>query len=462
MGDKRENPIGGDSLERQPFVAVPYEYLPFCNPEEDTIDLRDLWTVIVRRKWLILAVAVGAVAAAFAYIMLSMPAYEAKATIEIGHELRHGKGNGLVSMYFGDVNVLKHYLDTKYDTAGKYRKNGENAYISKISCPKKTGGFLTISAIGPDNEQAVHILSAPIEEIIARHQRYFEAVIQKKQDQIQHIRHQIEYDLNVELPRLKATLALLKNMQAKKIEDKIRLARTIDLKKIEEQIKLAESVDLKRIDQKIEFLNNEQIPTIEQKMKAIAQEITQKENDIEKMRHELSKLVEKDAAMATMIAMQTANLQNDISRLRIRMIDFQSEIKKIKEEGIPDLQKKKTALLKETIPNLKRQRVRILEQQIPDLEAEKKHLLEETIPTKQAEIKKMQDITIPNLKIKIKQIESSMKPPYLEMTRVVGRIYTHDYPVKPRKKLILALAVLTGLMLGIFLAFFWEFVKSKQ
>ncbi len=145
--------------------------------------------------------------------------------------------------------------------------------------------------------------------------------------------------------------------------------------------------------------------------------------------------------------MQAANLQNDIDRLNMRIIDLKSQVKQINEQ---------------TIPNLEKQQQKINEQTIPNLKAQKEQLLKGTILSVEGRIKHLVDITIPNLKTSINLLEMSIKPPYLVMTRIVGRIYTHNYPVKPKKKLIIVIALITGIILGLFLAFFIEFIRKEE
>ena len=48
----------------------------------------------------------------------------------------------------------------------------------------------------------------------------------------------------------------------------------------------------------------------------------------------------------------------------------------------------------------------------------------------------------------------------LEMTQLVGDITVGDTAIKPKKKLIIIVAFITGLMFSIFLAFFLEFIKG--
>lgn len=62
---------------------------------------------------------------------------------------------------------------------------------------------------------------------------------------------------------------------------------------------------------------------------------------------------------------------------------------------------------------------------------------------------------IENLKLKI-------SPVNIKKTHLVGNIVTYDNPVKPKKKLILAVALVTGLILGVLLAFFVEFIANRR
>ena len=48
------------------------------------------------------------------------------------------------------------------------------------------------------------------------------------------------------------------------------------------------------------------------------------------------------------------------------------------------------------------------------------------------------------------------------MTKVISPIKISDYPTKPKKKLILIVAFITGLMFSIFLLFFLSFIKSMR
>ncbi len=419
------------SFKEQPQVIVPYGYIPYCPQEEENIDLYTLWQILKKRKHIILFTVAAALLTSMAYIYFSKPVYEAKATLEIGKELVPLKDGSLSTKYFDSAKRLKQSIDIKYDTSGLYRKDDTKAYINSVTIPKKSEGFITISAYGDDNNVAVSTIDKPIKEILTEHKVYYDSLVQKKTDTVRKLEQQIDYNLHTVLPQLKTSLDLLKS---------------IELKKIQKRLDLIRSIDLQQIDEKIGWIKREKIPAIKKKIGEIEHEIEKKERSITTLQRQISKVADSDPALAAMSAMQAANLQNDVSRLRMQLIDFRSEIKKLKEETIPNLEKEKT---------------RILETKIPSLEAEKARLEKEKIPAKISAIKKIESITIPQLQTRIKQIRTSMKEPYLVMTKVLGKIYTQDKPVKPKKKLIIAIALISGLMLGIFLAFFLEFIAKK-
>ena len=59
-----------------------------------------------------------------------------------------------------------------------------------------------------------------------------------------------------------------------------------------------------------------------------------------------------------------------------------------------------------------------------------------------------------------KIIELSLLPHNYKNTQIVGEIITNDFPVKPKKKLIVAVAFVTGFIISIFLVFFIQFIQG--
>ncbi|WP_457595107.1 Wzz/FepE/Etk N-terminal domain-containing protein, partial [Hydrogenimonas sp.] len=70
--------------EKERQVMVPYGYMPYVVPEEESIDLRMLWQTLVRRKGVLLSTVVATTALALLYLWIAKPVYEAKALLQIG------------------------------------------------------------------------------------------------------------------------------------------------------------------------------------------------------------------------------------------------------------------------------------------------------------------------------------------------------------------------------------------
>ncbi len=66
------------------------------------------------------------------------------------------------------------------------------------------------------------------------------------------------------------------------------------------------------------------------------------------------------------------------------------------------------------------------------------------------------------LKNKKNDLELSISPLKIQKATTIGKIEVHDHPIKPKKKLIVIVAFITGLMLAIFLAFFLEFLRGMK
>ena len=83
------------------------------------------------------------------------------------------------------------------------------------------------------------------------------------------------------------------------------------------------------------------------------------------------------------------------------------------------------------------------------------------IGKKQTEINSIVN-TISYLNNKKNDIELSISPLKIHKTERIGKIEVLDKPVKPKKKLIVIVAFITGLMLSVFLAFFLEFMSGMK
>lgn len=65
-----------------------------------------------------------------------------------------------------------------------------------------------------------------------------------------------------------------------------------------------------------------------------------------------------------------------------------------------------------------------------------------------------------NLMSKIDGIKLQLSPLNIKNTHIIGNIIQKDYPIKPKKKLIVVVAFVTGFILSIFIVFFMQFING--
>ena len=68
--------------------------------------------------------------------------------------------------------------------------------------------------------------------------------------------------------------------------------------------------------------------------------------------------------------------------------------------------------------------------------------------------------TLQQLREKQKTLQMSLLPHNYKNTHIIGSIIEQNYPVKPKKKLIVIVAFITAFILAIFIVFFIEFLKD--
>ena len=71
-------------------------------------------------------------------------------------------------------------------------------------------------------------------------------------------------------------------------------------------------------------------------------------------------------------------------------------------------------------------------------------------------------VEIEKLEEELRSLKVSMEPYNYKNTEVIGTIITNDYPIKPKKKLIIVVAFVTALILSIFFVFLLEFIRGTK
>ncbi len=141
-------------------------------------------------------------------------------------------------------------------------------------------------------------------------------------------------------------------------------------------------------------------------------------------------------------------LDNKIKFQKIILKNYNNDIKKIK-ENLLKIEKINPSLSALKLME-KRDLVKIsmtLNLDILDMLARKENLI---------------TTSINNLKDEKLRISTLMLPHNYKNTQIIGKIITHDYAVKPKKKLIVIVSFITGFILSIFLVFFLDFIGKKE
>ena len=229
-------------------------------------------------------------------------------------------------------------------------------------------------------------------------------------------------------PKINQYIFNTKN-QIKNIQQQINNINTFETKSIQRQIKLLKTQTIAKIDEKINFIKNIEIPTLNAKIKFYT-------NNLKKYTEAINNLYKnnnsKDSATTILSSIQIVNYQNLIFNSKNELKDLKAKIEKNQNETIPNLQKEKENIQNDNIIKLE-------------------HQLTIDLPDK---VIKLQE--------QIKQLKLNISEINIQNSHVVGHYIVHDYPVKPKKKLIIIVAFITGLILAIFIVFFLEFIKSLK
>jgi len=123
--------------------------------EEDTIDLRELWSIILKRKSIVVGIVSVVTVASFIYVWMLRPVtplYEASALVEVGQSIDEPSR---MVMAFDNVYNLKNIMNRVMDIS--------------VAIPKKTNALLLLSATNAKEELAKEKLQEGIDFIMQRH-----------------------------------------------------------------------------------------------------------------------------------------------------------------------------------------------------------------------------------------------------------------------------------------------------
>ena len=146
---------------------------------DDEISLVDLWLVVRRNYWWLLAGLLIGTAAAIAYTTLATPVYESRASIQIGNV----PGPGLnATVLIEDPNALSVELIDEYGpkiVSGTAR----TPYLAKKEV-KVRNNILDLAAVGHRPEELIDFLKRIVAKILQRHQQSYVNAIEPLRERI--------------------------------------------------------------------------------------------------------------------------------------------------------------------------------------------------------------------------------------------------------------------------------------
>ncbi len=387
--------------------------------EEDEIDLRELFKTIVKRKYLIIFITLISTLLTGVYVFTIKPTYEVKAVIKIAHI----ENNPIEASEVIIERIKAVYVNNISDD--------ETTIVSNVSNGKKAQDFLSLATQGLSNKEA----EAKLNEVISFIQDNSKATIK------QYITKN-----NNEIKRIEREIKQKEDSLLAKIDNKIALLKKQDIKKIDNKIALLKKQDIKKIDDKIALFKKQYINSIESKITISEKSVKEYTNSIKNIQDNLEEK-NKDISFSAMLVMQLTSYQNMLFNLQTNITDLNLQKDKILNEDIPNLERNKEKILSEDIPNLERNKEKINQVSIKNLEQQKENIT---------------FIDIPNLKDQIATLIYNQTKNNIDNAKVIGKISISNYPIKPKKKLIVVVAFITGLILSIFLVFFMEFISKNK
>jgi LPS O-antigen subunit length determinant protein (WzzB/FepE family) len=450
--------------------------------QEDEIDLKELFETLYQYKLFIIIFTLTITLLSAVYVYMKTPVYEVKSNVQIGFI-----GDKLVD----DSDEIVKKLNIIFNVEDKPNtKNKFTSEVLSITSNKKLKNFIEIKTEAITNNDALQKNKAVVSYLQKEYEPKIKQYIFNTKNQIHDIEQKINNIDNFETKNIQRQIELLKAQTIAKIDEKIKLLKEQDIKKLQRQINLLKTQDIVKFDEKIKFYNNIKIPALNAKINFHTKNLkkyTEAVNNLYKNNNNT-----KNSAIATISSIQMVNYQNLILNSQNKLEDLKLEIEKIYNETIPNLQREKdniqTVTIKDlqqkidninkiVIVNLQRKKDNILNVTIKDLQQKIDNINKIAIINLQREknniqndsIRKLQHkltVDLPNRKMKlqeqIEQLKFNMSMQNVQNSHIVGHYIIHDYPVKPKKKLIIIVAFITGFILSVFLVLLYTFIRKEE
>ncbi len=389
--------------------------------EEDEIDLKELFKTIWDKKFFIIIFTIIITIIAGIYAYTKTPIYEVKSYIELGYINKESIEN---------IDSLEQ--KTKVIFLVNDRKNEENSFekgiVSSINQVKGVKNFLEIKTEALTNEAA-----------IARNKDVLKFIQELSAEKLK----EHEFILNNSILNTQREIDFINNIEMKNISSQIKILKEQEIISIDNQINLLKSQEIPILEKNIEFLINTKIKSLEDKIDYYSISLEKYVSEVNKLNKNITRV---DNTSSIIVSIQILNYQNLITNAQNQIRDLELQVEIIRNE---------------TIPKLKYNLENIITIQIKDLENKKANVSNDTIRKLEDKINIELQTKISQLseKVDIKKLQNSEQN--IANAKLIGEYIVKNYPVKPKKSLIIVISFVTGFILSIFLTFFLHFIRKN-
>lgn len=154
----------------------------------DEISLIDLYLILVRRRWWFLGTLAVILAAVAAFLVLTRPLYESRATIQIG-QVASMDGQGRPTP-LEPPDALVSRLRAEYHLDSDDTATIEPPKVTDVSSGSRSHGLVTITARGYSPHQAQAFLQKTVAAIVSRQRQRFDQAMRARRSYLASMREQ--------------------------------------------------------------------------------------------------------------------------------------------------------------------------------------------------------------------------------------------------------------------------------
>ncbi len=161
---------------------------------QDEIDLKDVWKIVIKRKYYIVLITLGVTFLAIFYAYTKKPTYEAKALFEVGY---YSSGYGSANTLLENPSILVKRIEVEHINN---RSEKEEATLEQVFIPKGSNNFIELVTHASSNDEAVQKIIMIEQEIKERHQVLLDSYLsfmRQKMENIQTQRDELVVEKNL-------------------------------------------------------------------------------------------------------------------------------------------------------------------------------------------------------------------------------------------------------------------------